>query len=253
MIIHSYDDRSPAIINPRPNPDNPSLDACILTFSHKIADYVRDNYPCREIARIHTANGPTPIDLIEREGPRIGFFMTHVGAPVCAGDIEDTISVLNLRRFVVFGGAGCLDRSIPRGTVMIPTEAYRDEGTSYHYAPPSDYIAIKNHAVVEAFMARRGVAHVAGRTWTTDAFYRETRDNFERRRADGCISVEMEVSAIQAVCDHRGLDYYSFLTSGDLLDAPVWDSRLFDGEVAGSQHDRNHFDLAYALARAVCS
>ena len=31
---------------------------------------------------------------------------------------------------------------------MVPTDAYRDEGTSYHYAPASDYIEIKNADVV---------------------------------------------------------------------------------------------------------
>lgn len=64
-------------------------------------------------------------------------------------------------------------------------------------------------------MEKSGIPYVKGKTWTTDAFYRETINNFEIRKADGCISVEMECSAIQAMCDFRNLNVYMFLTCGD--------------------------------------
>ena len=86
----------------------------------------------------------------------------------------------------MFGGAGCLDKDIARGKIMIPTEAYRDEGTSYHYAPAADYITIKNSHVVADFMKQANIPYVLGKTWTTDAIYRETRDNFEKRRPFRC-------------------------------------------------------------------
>ena len=108
---------------------------------------------------------------------------------------------------------------------MVPTEAYRDEGTSYHYAPAADYVTVKNTDVVAAFMEENGLPYVKGKTWTTDAFYRETVNNFEKRKADGCISVEMECAAVQAMCDFRGLDLYVFFTGGELLDAPKWEMR----------------------------
>ena len=134
---------------------------------------------------------------------------------------------------------------------MVPTEAYRDEGTSYHYAPAADYIRMKNADTVAAFMKENGIPHVMGKTWTTDAFYRETVNNFEKHKADGCISVEMESAAVQAVCDFRGLELYAFFTSGDLLDAPEWDARRKEGQVKGTQHDTGHFDIAIELARYV--
>ena len=51
----------------------------------------------------------------------------------------------------MFGGSGCLDKDIARGKIVIPTEAYRDEGTSYHYVPAADYITLKNSHVVAGF------------------------------------------------------------------------------------------------------
>lgn len=77
-------------------------------------------------------------------------------------------------KYIVFGGSGCLNKEIAHGKVMIPTEGYRDEGTSYHYAPASDYITIKNADVVATFMKENEIPFVKGKTWTTDSFYRET-------------------------------------------------------------------------------
>ena len=131
---------------------------------------------------------------------------------------------------------------------MIPTSSYRDEGTSYHYAPASDFIQIKNSEIVAEFMKSKKLPYVLGKNWTTDSFYRETENNISKRKNDGCISVEMECSAMQAVCDFRGLELYYFLTSGDLLDSPEWDKRHVDGEFKGTQHDTRHFDIAIELA-----
>ena len=78
---------------------------------------------------------------------------------------------------------------------MIPTEAYRDEGTSYHYIEPADYIKIKNSSIVAEFFESKKLPYILGKTWTTDSFYRETEGNIEKRKKDGCISVEMECSA----------------------------------------------------------
>lgn len=62
------------------------------------------------------------------------------------------------------------------------------------------------------------------------------------------LQVLFQCSAMQAVCDFRGLELYYFLTSGDLLDAPEWDERHVEDEYAGTQHDTRHFDIAIGLA-----
>ena len=51
------------------------------------------------------------------------------------------------------------------------------------------------------------------------------KSEYEKLKADGCRSVEMECSAVQAMCDFRNLELYVFFTSGDLLDSPKWDRR----------------------------
>ena len=253
MITDSFDMHSKAIINPQTLNNLPEFDACIVTFSWHIEQFVLENYRCERVSSFKFVSGETPIYAIKHNGKKFAFFKTYVGAPACVGAIEDTLSKISTKKYIVFGGAGCLNKEISRGKIMVPTDVYRDEGTSYHYMPPSDYISINNANVVCEFMKSNHIPHVAGRGWTTDAFYRETVNNFEKRKADGCISVDMECSAIQAMCNFRDLDFFTFFSSGDLLDAPKWESRKYSETTQGSQHDPCLFEIALRLADYVTS
>lgn len=223
----------------------------MVTFSSVVRDHVLARFACRAFASIPNSCGATPLYALDYQGTRLAFYMSGIGAPFAAGLLEEAACRITARRFVVFGGAGCLDREIAHGKVMAPSFAWRDEGTSYHYAAPADTIPLKNAPTVEAFLKGAGIPYVTGGTWTTDAFFRETRGNFAKRRAAGCIAVEMECAALQAVCDFRGYQLYYFLTSGDLLDAPAWDPRPEGGSLSGTQHDATHFGIAAELARFV--
>lgn len=251
MITESFDPRTPAIISAMRNPDAPHVDACIMTFSYLIEQAVLKSYPCRKIVELPSAAGITTIYAIAQGNKTFAFFKAPVGASACAASLEAVNAQIVTDKYILFGGCGCLDKAIARGKVIVPTAAYRDEGTSYHYAPPADYMAMPNAPVVEHFMRENGIPYVTGKTWTTDAFYRETEGNFARRRAEGCLSVEMEGAAVQAVCDFRGLELYAFFTGGDLLDAPQWDMRRAEGQIAHTQHDAGHFAIALALADAI--
>lgn len=248
MITQSFNAQSPAKIHPSAGGRPLDCAACIITFSHIIEDYVLSRYPHREFARLEQSSGPLFLYEIEYRGHVLAFGKTTVGAPAAAGFLEEAAARVSPKRFVVFGGAGCLNREIAHGKVMVPAWAYRDEGTSYHYAQAADRIDIKNCRAVADYMAEQGIPYVVGGTWTTDAFFRETEAAFQKRKGEGCISVEMECSALQAVCDFRGYELYSFLTSGDLLDAPKWDMRREGSSLAGTQHDTTHFEIAAELA-----
>ncbi|MBQ3295495.1 MAG: nucleoside phosphorylase [Erysipelotrichaceae bacterium] len=251
MITESFDDRSPAKINPHIKENRIKTEAVIFTFSYVVEKYVIENYQCEKVGELKIAHGSTDVYCFDHQGKKYGFYKTWVGAPSCVATVEEVLTILDTDKVIHFGGAGCLDKEIARGKVMIPTEAYRDEGTSYHYAPASDYIRIRNADIVASCMEENGIPYVMGKTWTTDAFYRETLNNFEKHKADGCISVEMEGSAVQAVCDFRGVEVYMFFTSGDLLDAPEWTNRKEKGQIRDTQHDSGHFEIALRLAEYV--
>ena len=92
-----------------------------------------------------------------------------------------------------------------------------------------------------------GIPHIEGKTWTTDAFYRETKEGFEQRKAEGCIAVDMECSAIQAVCNWREKQLYYILFSGDLLDCPEW----IDDGLDQANHSLTNFNIALHLAEKI--
>ena len=170
MITDSFDNRTPAIINPRIGENAVPVDACIVTFSHEIERFVAAHYPCERVASIWFATGETLIYRFEHKGHVFAFYRTYVGAPACVATVEDSLAGIRTKNYVFFGGAGCLNREIAHGRVMVPTAAYRDEGTSYHYAPAADYIAVKNAPFVAGFMRANGLPCVEGKTWTTESF-----------------------------------------------------------------------------------
>jgi nucleoside phosphorylase len=89
-----------------------------------------------------------------------------------------------------------------------------------------------------------GTAYFVGRTWTTDAFMRETQTRVRRRIEEGCAMVDMESSAFIAVAKYRSLRFAQLLYAGDSLAGESWDSRHWDS--ARDVRER----LFYAAARA---
>nr|MCR5307623.1 phosphorylase [bacterium] len=128
-------------------------------------------------------------------------------------------------------------------------KAYRDEGTSYHYAPASDFIDIKNYKVVEDVCKKYNLDYILGYTWTTDSIYRETVDNIDRRKSMGCICVEMETSALEAMCDFKGLNLYTFFLSGDIL-VDEW-NRSDLGTEKEHKKQLSSFDVAILIAQNI--
>lgn len=222
-------------------------DKCMVVFSKEIMDNMLDNYKHEKVSDIRACNGFTPIYLFEADGERFISYLTHVGASCAGNDVIEVNWVTGATKFVMFGSAGSLNREATSGKYVIPCEAYREEGMSYHYAPPADYIKVKNYECVKNIFDEIHVPYVVGKTWTTDAFYRETKDKFEKRTAEGCLAVEMEVSGVQAVCDYLGFELYNFLMTGDVLSDILYD-------VSGlhkANHDMDKFFIALEILKRI--
>jgi len=88
---------------------------------------------------------------------------------------------------------------------VVIDRALRDEGTSYHYLPPSDYCMAAAHLVADAHDALRaaGISVHLGATWTTDAPFRETVEAIEAASRAGILAVEMEAAALYAFAKAR--------------------------------------------------
>ena len=182
-----------------------------------------------QIGRLSSEIGHNPIWSVDVGGVPVAVVHPGVGAPLAAAFLEELIP-RGGRAFVACGGAGVLVPELAVGHVMVPTTAVRDEGTSYHYLPPSRTADPSPVALgaIRAVLEERGVPFVEGATWTTDGLYRETRARAAARVAEGCISVEMEASALFAVAAFRGVTLGQMLYAGDDLSGEAWDSRGWD-------------------------
>jgi uridine phosphorylase len=180
----------------------------------------------QEIGHLASEMGRLPVYRLEVDGLPIGLAQGGVGAPLAAGFLEELIAC-GARRVVVAGGAGALVPGLTLGHVIVPTAAIRDEGTSHHYLAASRTVEPAPTAVaaIRRTLDRRQVPYVEGSTWTTDAFYRETRAKLERRVAERCISVEMEAAALFAVARFREIELGQMLYAGDDLSGETWDER----------------------------
>ena len=106
MITDTFDHLTEEIIKVSRNEEAKKVDACILTFSNEILKYVLGNYECTLIGNLYSSNGVNPVYGFEYEGRYFAVYMSYVGAPACVADMEDTLSMINTDKYVVFGGAG---------------------------------------------------------------------------------------------------------------------------------------------------
>ena len=199
-------------------------ETAIVTYSRVKFDYLLQRYPCEHIATLNTACAPIRIYRVDHEGVSYAVYLSLIGGPAAGGIMEEMIG-LGARRFLFFGSCGVLDKDILSGHIAVPTAAYRDEGTSYHYLEPSPYVDIPSAQRLAEILQEIEVPYHLTRTWTTDAIYRETHGNMAKRRAEGCRVVDMECASTAAVARYRGVEFYQFLYGADSLDGDEWDPR----------------------------
>jgi uridine phosphorylase len=199
---------------------------CVVCFFQEVITGLEAEGRLTLISTRKSEIGGHPVYEMNVDGARLALFHPGVGAPLAAGLLDEVIP-LGCRKFIACGSAGVLNREIAVGHVIVPTSAVRDEGTSYHYLPPDREVAATPQAVaaIEQVLRTRNVPHILGKTWTTDAIFRETAGKVARRRAEGCLAVEMEAAAFFAVAQFRGVTFGQMLYGGDDVSGDVWDHR----------------------------
>lgn len=228
MILNEYDKNKSAVINPsntfEKRSDFPKIG--VSCFSNLLLEGIINKLGYEVIEYLDVPSGKIPIYKVNYKGVDIAMWTSRVGAPAAVISYEEVIA-LGLQKFIAFGTCGTLDNTLNELSIIIPTSAIRDEGLSYHYQEASDEIEV-NEKYKEEFiniLEEHNYSYVSGKTWTTDALYRETKEKVERRKASGAICVEMECSALAAVSKFRNVDFFEFFYVADNLDNSVWDER----------------------------
>jgi uridine phosphorylase len=195
-------------------------EAVILSYQRSLFDHAAEahettealGYFSREVRYLDSTDGR--IAIVGRFG---------VGAPAAGVMLEELIA-WGVKRFVSIGTAGSLRADLPPGSLLLCEAALRDEGTSYHYAPDGQD-ALPDPALTEALgaaLARQGLEVRRGKTWTTDAVYRETPLEVERHRESGVAVVEMEASALFTIAAWRRVPLAACFSVSDTLAELTW-------------------------------
>lgn len=190
-----------------------------------------------------------PIFKAIYNGVEVALFMSYVGAAGCVAVIEEVLA-MGADKLILFGTCGVLDASIEDCSIIIPNKAVRDEGTSFHYAKPSDEIEV-NKKYIDEFvdiLKEFECRYTIGKVWTTDGIYRETRGKVNSRKQAGCLCVDMECSAVAALAEFREKEVFQFFYAADNLDNETWDARSLGNESNVLEKDRIAM-LAMELAK----
>ena len=205
-------------------------EVAIGVFSEHLYKDIIEKYSTKEVGYISRANLERNVYIINYKGIYITLFMAGVsGAWICA-DMEE-LHQQGVEKFIIFGNCGVLDSKIEDCSIIIPTLAYREDGASYHYIEESDTIEMNPKYKTEfiEILNKYDFNYIEAPTWTTDAFYRETKDKIKKYQELGVKTVEMEGATIAAVCKYLKIDYFTFYYAGDNLDSVEWDERSIYG------------------------
>jgi uridine phosphorylase len=227
--ILEFDDKRNAIIEPNKIIQKIDMpEHVVLCFFHDVIERLKGEGKLELITSLRSEMGLNPIYKMQYEDREVALFHPGIGAPLAAASMEEVIA-LGGKKFIACGGAGVLDKTIAVGNIIIPVSAVRDEGASYHYLPPGREVKVNLKAVssVEKVLQKHKCKYILAKTWTTDEFYRETVNKVNLRKAEGCLTVEMECSAFCSVAEFRGVIFGQILYGGDDVSCEEWDSRCW--------------------------
>jgi uridine phosphorylase len=190
---------------------------CVFAFLGDFTDQFALEIDSERVAVFESITKEYPIYKTFYKGEEICFCQAPCGASA-ATQILDFLIAYGVKYIISCGSCGAL-HDFAENEIIIPISALRDEGTSYHYVAPSREIEINSVAVNAIKRAANAfnIGYEECKTWTTDGFYRETKEMVTYRKQEGCAVVEMECSALAACASFRNAVFGQILFTADTL------------------------------------
>ncbi|NDO18964.1 nucleoside phosphorylase [Lachnospiraceae bacterium MD329] len=229
--VCEHDTSRNPIINPADFLTKTLPEKCVITFFSKELNQLVGDKQLHIIEYLHSEVLDIPIYEYDTPSGKICITMAFCGAPGAAVTLEE-LHAMGCNKFIICGGAGSIKKDSEVGEIIVPVAAVRDEGTSYHYLEPSREVECHKETVetVVSCLKQMSIPFTTGKTWTSDAIYRETPDMVELRRNEGCITVEMEAAAFFAVSKYHNIPLAQLLYAGDDVSGEKWDSRDWNNQ-----------------------
>lgn len=218
IALYEYDPNREAVIMPNHEHLNIKLPKiAVFAFVGETLDVYAREHNLPVVAEFKSITKKYPIYVAQRNDKRICLCQAPCGAAP-ATQILDWLIGYGVKYVVATGSCGVL-RDITENSFLIPIKALRDEGTSFHYLPPGRYVDLNAEMVdlIWGHFIKRGINCQKVTTWTTDGFYRETKQKVTERLSEGCSVVEMECAALAACAEFRGINFGQFFFTADSL------------------------------------
>lgn len=196
----------------------------IAYFKKELTDILKNRSDVQEYSEIYVCGEEIKIYEMNIDGINVILYKTLIGGPAAVSMMEE-LHARGVEKFIIFGSCGELVNDLKKGAFMVPISAFRDEGTSYHYLPASEFIKIKSAKKLEEIFKKNNINYELVKVWTTDALYMETKEKTKRRVEVGCKVVDMECASIMAFAEKRSIEIYQFLYTDDTLASDNWDMR----------------------------
>jgi uridine phosphorylase len=161
---------------------------------------------------------------VKKTQDRVAVLTSFGGGSPMVMELAEELAVMGAQKMILMTWGGILQKDLQPGDIVVCDRAVRDEGASHHYLPPGKYVEADGSMVKQLADAilRRGAQCTIGSTWTTDAPYRETREEVIQYQAEGVKTVEMESAGLFTVGQVRNVRTASVVIGMDSLASLRW-------------------------------
>lgn len=215
--ILEFDTEQSAVIMPGHHSDYHFPRKAVMLFMEpEIDNFVAQNH-CEIVGKFVSVTKDFYVYKTKINHVEIAFVQAPLGGAGAVQIMEQLIAG-GVEEIIAAGCCGALVEDT-EGSFFVPTVALRQEGTSYHYLPPSREIVL-DAAPVKAIcgvLEKAELSYKTCKTWTTDGFYRETKEMVQYRKSEGCSVVEMECASMAACARMRGVLFGQVLFTADSL------------------------------------
>lgn len=245
--ILEYDTEEQAVLMPGERWNYEFTENVVMLFMEpEIDDYVA-SHDCEVVGEFVSVTKNFIVYKTVHKGEEITFCQAPLGGAGAVQIMEQLIKG-GAKKNIAAGCCGSLVEDT-EGDYFIPTAALRQEGTSYHYLPPAREVLLDEEAIlaIDKALIKNKMPYRKCKTWTTDGFYRETKEMIRYRKEEGYSVVEMECASMAACAKMRKVVFGQLLFTADSLA----DTENHDGRNWGNDHFAYAMMLAFDAALEV--
>lgn len=176
------------------------------------------------------------------KGKKISVQGTGMGVPSISIYAHELINEFNVKNLIRVGSAGSYQKSIHLRDIVIAMAASSTSAINQARFQGADFAPTANFGLFQKAIEAakvKGIKVKAGNVLTSDVFYADEFESFQKWSKFGVLCVEMETSGLYTIAAKHGVNALSLLTISD---------SLVTGEKTTSEERENTFSDMVEIA-----